>query len=155
VKGEINMSKHYRGFWSFAPLDECTTHMVEANNEDEAIEKLIEWAFAHKGCVDEPLDFEVEELDSKRLELANKIVIYDVNYNEYDGSIWKVYEATKNPKALAEMARDYVGNLRFHQDRIEDFQTYTPRQRAEAEDARNKVITILRLIREITTKELA
>jgi hypothetical protein len=63
------MSKYYRGFWSFAPLDECTTHMVEANNEDEAVEKLIAWALANKGCVDEPMDFEVEELDGKRKEV--------------------------------------------------------------------------------------
>ena len=146
------MSKYYRGFWSFAPLHECTTHMVEANNEDEAIQKLAEWAYLHKHCVDEPWDFEVEELDSQKLELAQKIVVYDPHYSEYDDSIWKVYEATKNPKALAEMARDYVGDLRHKQDIVEDFQTYTPRQRAQAEDARSKIITILRLIREITMK---
>lgn len=149
------MSKYYRGFWSFAPLPECTTYAVEANNEDEAIEKLTKWAFAHKSIVDEPMDFEVEELDSQKLELAQKIVAYDSHYNEYDGTIWKIYEATKNPKALAEMARDYVGDLRHQQEITEDFQTYTPRQRANAEDARSKIINILRLIREITTKEFA
>ena len=149
------MSKYYRGFWSFAPLDECTTHMVEANNEDEAVEMLGAWACTHRNCVDEPWDFEIEELDSKKLALAQKIVAYDMHYNEYDGTIWKIYEAIKNPKALAEMARDYVGDLRCKQDIVEDFQTYTPRQRAEAEDARNKIITILHLIREITMSAVA
>lgn len=143
------MSKYYRGFWSFAPLDECTTHVVEANNANEAVEKLIAWASANRGCVDEPMDFEVEELDSKKLELAQKIVAYEPRYNEYDGTIWKVYEAIKSSKTLAEMARDYVGDLRHKLDIVEDFQTYTPRQRAEAEDARGKIITILRLIREV------
>lgn len=147
--------KIYKGYWSFAPLDECTTHMVEANNEDEATEKLIEWAFAHKDCVDEPMDFEVEELDSQKLELAQKIVSFDTHYNEYDGTIWKVYKSIQNPKALAEMARDYVGDLRHRQNIIEDFQAYTPRQRANAEDDRSKIITILRLIREITMREVA
>lgn len=56
------MSKKYKGYWSFAPMDECTTHVVEATNEDEAVEKLITWAFAHKSIVDEPMDFEIEEL---------------------------------------------------------------------------------------------
>ena len=147
--------KYYRGFWSFAPMPECTTHVVEANNEDEAVEMLIVWAFAHRNCVDEPMDFEVEELDNECLVLAQQIVTYDAYYSEYDGSIWKIYEAIKNPKALAEMARDYVGELRCKQDIIEDFQTYTPRQRAEAEDARSKIITILRLIRAITMKAVA
>ena len=145
----------YKGSWSFAPLPEMTTHVVEANTEDEAIEMLGTWAYAHQNCVDEPWDFEVEELDSTRLELAQKIVSYDAYYSEYDDSIWKIYEAIKNPKALAEMARDYVGDLRQKQDIVEDFQTYTPRQRAEAEDGRSKIITILRLIREITMKEVA
>jgi hypothetical protein len=61
-----------------------------------------------------------------------------------------VYEAIKTPKALAEMARDYVGDLTHQQEIVEDSQNYTPRQRANAEDARSKIITILRLIREIT-----
>jgi hypothetical protein len=149
------MSKYYRGFWSFAPLDEPTTYVVEANTEDEANELLGAWACAHQNCVDEPWDFEVEELDSTKLELAQKIVAYDIHYSEYDDSIWKVYEAIKNPKALAEMARDYVGDLKHRQGIIEDFQTFTPRQRAEAEDARSKIITILRLIREITMSAVA
>lgn len=55
------MSK-FRGYWSFAPMDECTTHTIEAKNEDEAVEKLAEWAHAHRNWVDEPWDFEVEEL---------------------------------------------------------------------------------------------
>lgn len=148
------MSKYYRGFWSFAPLDEPTIHMVEASTENEACELLGAWACVHRNYVDEPWDFEVEELDSARLELAQKIVAYDVHYSEYDDSIWKVYEAIKTPKALAEMARDYVGDLRCKQDIVEDFQTYTPKQRAEAEDARSKIITILRLIREITMKAI-
>ena len=143
------MSKFYRGFWSFAPLPEPTTHMVEANNEDEAVEKLAEWAYVHRHYVDEPWDFEVEELDSTMLELAQRIVAYDAHYSEYDDSIWKVYEAIKNPKALAEMARDYVGELTHQQEIVEDFQSYTPRRRANAEDARSKIITILRLIREV------
>ena len=67
------MSKYYRGFWSFAPLPECTTHTVEANNEDEAVEKLIEWACTHRNCVDEPMDFEVKELDSTNLNLRGAI----------------------------------------------------------------------------------
>lgn len=149
------MSKHYRGFWSFAPLPEMTTYVVAADTEDEAVEMLGAWACAHRNCVDEPWDFEVEKLDSKNLELAQKIVAYDPRYNEYDDTMWKVYEAIKNPKALAEMARDYVGDLRHKQDIVEDFQTYTPRQRANAEDERSKIITILRLIREITTREVA
>jgi hypothetical protein len=150
--GGIDMSKYYRGFWSFAPLPEYTTHMVEANNEDEAIAKLGVWACEHKNCVDEPWDFEVEELDNAKLELAQKIVTYDPHSSEYDDSIWKVYEATTKPKVSAEMAREYVGDLKRQQDIVEDFQTYTPRQRAVAEDARSKIITILRLIREITMK---
>lgn len=149
------MSKYYRGFWSFAPLDECTTHMVEANNEEEAVEMLIAWALENQGYVDEPMDFEVEELDSKKLELALKIVSYDPRYNEYDGTVWKIYKAIKNPKALAEMARDYVGELRHRQDIIEDFQSYTPRQRTNAEYDRTDIITILSLIREITMREVA
>ena len=48
-------------------MPECTTHVVEANNEDEAIEKLIAWAFAHKSSVDEPMDFEVEVLEEETL----------------------------------------------------------------------------------------
>jgi hypothetical protein len=54
--------KKYKGFWTFTPMPECTTHVVEANNEDEAVEKLIAWAFAHQGCVDEPMDFDVKEI---------------------------------------------------------------------------------------------
>lgn len=54
--------RKFIGYWSFALLGEPTTHVVEANNEEEATEMLITWAFAHKGCVDEPMDFEVEEL---------------------------------------------------------------------------------------------
>lgn len=144
------MSKYYRGFWSFAPLPEMTTNVVEANNEDEAIELLGTWAYAHQNCVDEPWDFEVEELDSQRWELAQKIVAYDIHYSEYDGSVFEVYEAINNPTALAEIARDYVDDLRHKQDIVEDFQTYTSRQRANAEDDRSKIITILHLIREIT-----
>ena len=145
------MSKYYRGFWSFAPLPEMTTYVVEANNEDEAIELLGTWAYAHQNCVDEPWDFEVEELDSSKWELSQKIVAYDIHYSEYDGSVFEVYEAIKNPTALAEMAHTYVGDLRHKQNMVEDFQTYTPRQRVEAENDRSKIITILRLIREITT----
>lgn len=149
------MSKYFRGFWSFAPMGECTTQIVEASNEDEAVEKLIEWALAHQSIVDEPMDFEVEELDSKKLELAQCIVVHDVRYSEYDDSIWRVYEAIKNPSKLAEMAHDYVGELRRTQDIIEDFQTHTPRRRANAEYSRERIINILRLIRELTTKAIA
>ena len=149
------MSKYYRGFWSFAPLPEPTTYAVWANNEEEAIEKLSSWAFSHQSIVDEPMDFEVEELDNTRLELARRIVAYDSHYNEYDGTVWKIYEATKNPKALAEMARDYVGDLKHQQEITEDFQTYSPRQRAVAKENQIRISKILRLIREITTKEFA
>lgn len=54
--------KQFKGLWSFAPMWEYTTHIVEANNEDEAVEKLVKWAFEHRNCVDEPWDFEVVEL---------------------------------------------------------------------------------------------
>lgn len=145
------MSKHYRGFWNFAPLPECTTHVVEANTEDEAVELLGSWACAHRNCVDEPWDFEVEELDTDRFKLATEIAYYEF-CNGHDKSPWEIYNATANPKALAEMARDFVGDLRHKQDIVEDFQTYTPIQRATAEDARSQIITILHLIREITMK---
>jgi len=54
--------KRFRGYWSFAPMPECTTHVVEAHDEDEAVEKLIAWALAHQSIVDEPMDFEVTEV---------------------------------------------------------------------------------------------
>ena len=54
--------KTYKGYWSFAPLDECTTHTVQANTEDEAVELLIAWALAHQSMVDQPMDFEIEQL---------------------------------------------------------------------------------------------
>ena len=44
-------------------MDECTTHVVEANSEEEAVDKLAEWAFTHRNCVDEPWDFEIEEYE--------------------------------------------------------------------------------------------
>ena len=52
--------KKYKGYWSFAPLEEMTTHTVLARTEDEAVEKLIAWAMEHRSSVDEPCDFEVE-----------------------------------------------------------------------------------------------
>lgn len=149
------MSKYYRGFWSFAPLPEMTTYVVEANTEDEAIEMLGTWAYAHQNYVDEPWDFEVEELDSTRWELAQKIVAYDIHYSEYDGSVFDVYEETKNTKALAEMAHNYVGDLKYQQEIVNDFQSFPPWERAVSENATKEIITILRLIREITTKEVA
>lgn len=54
--------KKYKGYWSFAPMPECTTYVVEAHDEDEAVVKLIAWAFAHQGIVDEPMDFDVKEI---------------------------------------------------------------------------------------------
>jgi hypothetical protein len=54
--------KKYKGYWNFTPMPECTTHIVKANNEDEAVDKLIAWAFEHQGIVDEPMDFDVKEI---------------------------------------------------------------------------------------------
>ena len=109
--------KYYRGFWSFAPVPECTTHIVEANNEEEAVEKLIKWALAHQGIVDEPMDFEVEELDSKRFELAAEIAYHEF-CNGNDKSPWEVYEAAASYNVLTEMARDYTGELKKQQDTV-------------------------------------
>jgi hypothetical protein len=55
--------KHYKGYWSFAPMPEMTTHIVEAENYDEAETKLIAWARAHRGYVDCPFDVQIECLD--------------------------------------------------------------------------------------------
>ena len=52
----------YKGYWSFCPVSEMTTHTVQANTEDEAIELLIAWALAHQSILDEPMDFEVEQI---------------------------------------------------------------------------------------------
>ena len=52
----------YKGYWSFAPVSEMTTHTVEAHTEDEAVELLMAWAFKHTSILDEPCDFEIEQL---------------------------------------------------------------------------------------------
>lgn len=143
------MSKYYRGFWNFAPLPECTDHTVMANNEDEATELLTAWAFAHRNCVDEPMDFEIEELDTTRFELAEKIVVYDARYNEYDGSIWEVYDRLANPKIVIEMICDYHCDRIYQRDVVEDFQTFTPRQRALAEESIKKIDDIMSVLKQL------
>ena len=55
--------KHYKGYWSFAPMPDSTTHIVEAENYDKAYDKLVEWARAHRGYVDCPFDVQIECLD--------------------------------------------------------------------------------------------
>lgn len=55
--------RHYKGYWSFAPMPTATTHIVEAENCEEAVYKLEAWANAHQGCVDSPFDFQVDCLD--------------------------------------------------------------------------------------------
>lgn len=52
--------KTYKGIWTFAPMSTPTTHTVKAKTEDEAVELLSAWALAHKGCVDNPFDFDIE-----------------------------------------------------------------------------------------------
>ena len=143
------MSKYYRGFWSFAPLPEMTTYVVEANNEDEAIEMLGTWAYAHQNCVDEPWDFGIEELDSIRFELAEKIVIYDVRYNEYSDDIWKVYENLADKQLVEEMIDDYYGDLIYHKDVVYDFQSHTPRMREHSEDCIKKISNIISTLEQI------
>ena len=81
-----------------------------------------------------------------QLELAQKIVVYDINYNEYDNSIWDVYNKLSNPKIVAEMIRDYSGDRAYHQDIADDFQSYTPRTRSVAEDNVKKLNDILQLL---------
>ena len=133
---------HYKGIWSFAPLSQPTTYVVEANNEEEATEMLGAWACEHRNYIDEPWDFEVEELDSNRFELSQMICAYD----EYYDSIWTIYEITKNPEALEEMTRNYVGILKQKSDIGRDFATYTVKQRIEAGYAIEKLDRILQLI---------
>ena len=56
-------TNRYKGYWSFCPVQEMTTHIVEADTEDEAVELLTAWAFKNRSILDEPCDFEVERLD--------------------------------------------------------------------------------------------
>lgn len=56
-------TNRYKGYWSFCPMNEMTTHIVEADTEDDAIELLMAWACQHRSILDDPCDFEVERLD--------------------------------------------------------------------------------------------
>ena len=84
-----------------------------------------------------------------RLELAQKIVVYDVNFSEYDNSIWDVYNRLANPNIVAEMIRDYKGDLAYHQGIADDFQSFTPRTRAVAEDNVKRLNDILQLLEQL------
>lgn len=137
------MSKYFRGFWSFAPMSECITHAVEASNEDEAIEKLIKWALAHRNYVDEPMDFEVEELADKRLKSAMEIVKFDIRFSEYDGSIWKVYEQLADPCKVEEMIAYYKHELSRQKEIADDFQSSPVWERAVAGNAVKQINSIL------------
>ena len=53
----------YKGYWSFAPVREMTTHTVEAPDIFTAYRLLTAWGSAHKDVVDYPFDFEVQCLD--------------------------------------------------------------------------------------------
>lgn len=77
------------------------------------------------------------------LKLAQMIVEYDIDYNEYDGTVFEVAENLKNPSKVAEMIQKYTNDLAFHQAICEDFQSYTPRTRSIAEDNINKLNKIL------------
>jgi hypothetical protein len=67
------MKKLYKGYWSFAPSDECITYTVRAHNEDEAWALLVQWAMRHNGLVDNPTDVEVELILTKAQKKVNEI----------------------------------------------------------------------------------
>lgn len=83
------------------------------------------------------------------LELAQLIVGYDIDYNEYDGTVFKVAENLKDPNTVAEMIAKYTDRLALHQAVSDDFQSFTPRTRSIAEDHIKKVSIILEKLRAI------
>ena len=66
------------------------------------------------------------------LELAQLIVEYDVDYNEYDDTIFEVAKTLEDPNKVVEMIQKYTDRLAFHQEIADDFQSFSPRTREVA-----------------------
>ena len=74
---------HYKGYWSFAPIAEGTSHIVEADSYESAVGQLLAWGCAHQSIVDHPFDFQVRHLDGFDVICTMSDVYYNDAHKHY------------------------------------------------------------------------
>ena len=120
----------YKGSWTFAPMSENTIRIAMADNEAEAVERLTAWALEHKSAVDNPHDFELEQLSDEVIEIVTAIMYYDCRHHENCDSPEDVYLKVINPKERKSMLRRYKSERKAHKKTLKNYDAIIERSRA-------------------------
>jgi hypothetical protein len=120
----------YKGSWNFAPMPEDTICIAMAENEEEAVERLTAWALEHKSAVDNPHDFELEQLSEEVIEMVADIIYYDCRHYGDCDSPEEVYLKVINPKERKAMLCKYKSERKAHKKTLKDYDAIIERSRA-------------------------
>lgn len=101
----------YKGTWSLA-MSENTIQIAMADNEGEAVERLTAWVLENKPAVDNPYDFEVEQVSDEVINLIMAIMWHEP-YDPHNSGI-KVYRKVINPKGRRKLLRKYKRERKAH-----------------------------------------
>ena len=136
----------YKGIWTFAPMSENTFRIANAENEEEAVEKLTAWALEHTSIVDNPHDFTLEMVSDDVIDLVVEIVCYDDDYDSPE----KAYLTVINKQERKALLRKYKKQRRAYKKSLKNWDSPIEHHRARLRIERlDEIIPMLATRKEV------